>query len=98
MLGELVEPRGMDARVLVPILDLVAAILGAGGEGDLLAENFRTARRGEGIAQAAEAGCQVAGGLRAGGEMLVELLVGGRENDTVLPVDAYEVPIALVPH
>src|SRR5262249_34222607 len=96
--GGVGEPQRMNSRVLVLVLDLIAAFPGAGGKGDLVAEDLATARRGERIAQAAETGGEIAGRLRAGREMLMELLVGGREDDAVLPVDAHEIPIALVPH
>src|SRR5262245_37295501 len=88
----------MNSRVLVLVLDLVAAVPSAGGDSDLLAQNLRTARRRERVAQAAEAGGKIAGRLRAGREMLMKLLIRGREHDAVLPVDAHEVLIALVPH
>src|SRR5262249_57971117 len=98
MLGELRKPHRMNSRVLVLVLDLIAAVLGTGGEGYLLAQNLRTARGCERIAQAAETGREIAGGLRAGREMLMKLLIRGREDDAVLPVDTHEVPIVLVPH
>src|SRR6266511_6891 len=98
MFGELVEPHRMNSWVLVLVLDLIAAFLGACGKGDLLAENLLTARRRERVAQAAETSGEISGRLRARREMLMKLLIRGRENDAVLPVDAHEIPITLIPH
>src|SRR5262249_261988 len=38
------------------------------------------------------------GRLRARREMLMKLLIRGREDHPVLPVDAHKIPIALIPH
>ena len=40
MFGELGQPNGVDSRILIFVLDLIAAFLGAGRERDLLAEDF----------------------------------------------------------
>src|SRR6202035_864160 len=88
----------MNSRILVFVLDLIAAFLGARCKGDLLAENLLTPRQCEQVAQAAETGRQIAGRLRARREVLMKLLIGWRKNDAMRPVDAHKVPIALVPH
>ena len=44
MFGELIEPHRMNSCILVLILDLIAAFLGACRKGDALAENLLTAR------------------------------------------------------
>src|SRR6185437_17092449 len=75
VLFHLGEEYRMNTRILIRVFDLIAAFLGAGRERDLLAENFLPPRRGEGIAQTAEAGREIARGHLAGRKMLMELLV-----------------------
>src|SRR4051812_38127516 len=91
----------MDPWILVLVLDLVAALLDAGRDRTLEAR-CGGARRAplrcrERIPQAADAGRQIAGGTAAGVEMLMELPVGWRNDDTMLPVDANELPVTLEP-
>src|SRR5512142_1391744 len=79
VLLHLVEPDPVDARILVLVLDLVAAFLDLDRDRALLArldaEQRAALRQGERIAQAADPGREVARRLLAGIEVLVELLV-----------------------
>ena len=92
-LAQLLEIDRVDARVLVLVLDLTAAVLDA----DVHAHEHPALVGGEGIAQAAEGDGEIARRLGRGVEMLVEHLVGRREHPAVLPVDAHEILVALVP-
>src|ERR1043166_679299 len=101
VLLHLVEPDAVDARVLVLVLDLVAAFLDVDRHRALLArldaEQRAALRQRERIAQAADAGGEIARRLLARIEVLVELLVARRKHRAVLPVDAGEVPLAVEP-
>src|SRR5919199_5638612 len=83
----------MNARVLVLVLDLAAAVFDAhvhAQKGFLLVFGKR-------IPQTAEGDRQVAGRLGDGIEVLMEHAVGRGENGAVPPVEALKVSIALVP-
>src|SRR5262249_23175729 len=92
----------MDARILVLVFDLTAALLHALRYARLVvlagAEEGHTLRLPGRIAQPADGGGEIAGGLGARIEVLVELLIGRHENRSVLPVDTAEVLLALEPH
>src|SRR5690606_6497862 len=75
----------VDARILVLILDLVAALLDAGV--DAAAEQLALALD-EWIAHGAERDREVTGGDLVGIEVLVEDAFGRHEHHAVLPVDA----------
>src|ERR1700730_11309937 len=100
-LAHLFEPDRVDAFVLVLVFDLVAALLDVERHRALVA-GLDTHQRAallhsERIAQAADAGGEIARREFAGVEMLVELLVGGREHDAVLPVEPPEILVVRVP-
>src|SRR5262249_51215708 len=101
VLLHLVEPDAVDARILVLVLDLVAAFLDVGRHRTLLArldaEQRAALRQREWVAQAADAGGEIARRLPARVEVLVELLVARREHRAVLPVDAGEILLAVEP-
>src|SRR5712672_2545327 len=101
VLGHFLEPDLVDARILVGVFDLVAAFLDVDRHRALLArlhaQERAPLRQGERIAQAADAGRQVARRLLAGVEVLVELLVAGRKHGAVLPVDGREILLAVEP-
>src|SRR5207245_4654070 len=91
--SELLKIDLVDARVLVLIFDLTAAVLYA----HVHAHEHPTLVGGERIAQAAEGHGEIARGIRGGVEVLVEHLVRRREHPSMLPIDPYEVFLALVP-
>src|SRR5689334_17825867 len=101
VLAHFFEPESMDPRILVLVLDLVAALLDACRDRALDARCGRARRaplrRGERVPQAANAGRQIAGGTAAGVEMLVELAIGRGNDDTMLPVNADEILVAFEP-
>src|SRR5207247_4455909 len=98
VLAHLLEPHRVNARILILVFDLVAALLdagrdrapgaGAGGAGRAALHG------GQRIAQAADAGREIARRPVAGVEVLVELAFGRRKHHAVLPVDAQEVLVA----
>ena len=84
----------MDAGVLVLVLDLVAALF------DRLVDLVRpdlALALGQRVADRAHLDGEVARRLRAGVEVLVEHLVGRGDNHAVVPVDADEVVLVLIP-
>ena len=93
VLRQLVEIDAVDARVLVLVFDLAAAFLHV----DVHAHEHMPLGRRERIAQAAEGDREIARRIGRGVEVLVEHLVGRREHDAVLPVDAHQILGALVP-
>src|SRR5215467_977713 len=94
-LGEFAQPDRMDAWILILILDLGAAFLDA----YVGASAFRAdpALEHDRIALGAETDGDIARRPGAGAEVLVEHVVGRRETHAVAPVDALEIPVALVP-
>ena len=93
VLRELRQIDLVDARILVLVFDLAAAVLDA----HVHAHEHVALVGGERIAQAAEGDREIARGIGRRVEVLVEHLVGRREHHAVLPVDALEVLLALVP-
>src|SRR5262249_60343255 len=85
----------MDARILIRVLDLGAALLDATSG----APAFRAdpALEHDRIALGAEADGDIARRPGAGAEVLMEHVLGRREAHAVAPVDALEIPVALVP-
>src|SRR5215204_6505429 len=84
----------MDARILILIVDLQAAFVDRGFRSGLALDLARQHR----IAVAAERDREIARGLRAGVEMLVEHAVRRREDKAVLPFMPLEVLVAFLPH
>ena len=87
-------------RILILVFDLVAPFFDAAGCQLLLsgfADHDRAHLGDERISQPTDTGRDIARGGVAGDEVLVELILRGREDDAVVPVDAFEVFIALVP-
>src|SRR5215208_1473971 len=84
----------MNARILILIVDLQAAFVDRGFRSGLALDLARQHR----ITVAAERDREIARGLRAGVEMLVEHAVGRREDKAVLPFMALEAVVACLPH
>src|SRR5262249_46026648 len=93
VLAQLLEINSVDARVLVLVFDLAAAVLDA----HVHPQEDTALVGGEGVAQAAEGDGVVARGSGRGVEVLVEHLVRRREHPAMLPIDAHEVLCAVVP-
>ena len=91
--AQLIEIDGVDARVLVLVLDLTAAVLDA----HVHAHEHPALVGGEGITQAAEGDGEIARRIGRRVEVLVKHLVGRREHPAMPPVDAHEILVALVP-
>src|SRR5215831_18589830 len=93
VLGELLEINAVNARVLVLVLDLAAAVL----DGHVHALEHVALGFGERIAQAPEGNCEIARRIAAGVEVLMEHLVGRREHHAMFAVDAHQVLGDVVP-
>src|SRR5262249_51283966 len=93
VLGELLEIDRVDARVLVLVFDLAAAVLDA----DVHAHEHPTFISGERVAEAAEGDGEITRGIWGSVEVLMEHLIWRREHPSMFPIDAHEVPLALVP-
>src|SRR5712671_6812095 len=93
-LGKFAEPDTVNARILIFVIDLRAALLdrsiGRLLELHLVGEN--------GITIAAHRNREIARGLRPRVEMLVEHALGRSEDETVPPFVTLEFAVALVPH
>src|SRR5947207_523249 len=85
--GEFVEIDAVDARVLILIFDLAAAVLDI----DVHAGEHMALGGRERIAQPPEGDGEIARGIARGVEMLMEHLVGRREHHAVLPIDPHQV-------
>src|SRR5499427_1442868 len=99
--SHLVEPERVDARILVLVFDLVAALLDVERHRALLAgldaEERAPLLHCERITQSADPGGEVARREIACVEMLVELPVGWWKYHAVLPVEPPEVFLGLIP-
>src|SRR6516162_10960399 len=101
VLPHLFEPDAVDARVLILVFDLIAAVLDAFRHRRRVAfagAEERNALRLHGrIAQAPDRAGEIARRRRPGIEMLMKLPVGRHQHHAVFPVDAAEIFFVLVP-
>src|SRR5579863_3689405 len=98
ILLELFQPHLVNARILILVLNLIAALLDAGGDGSLLArlraQQSPPLRQRKWIARTADRRREIARRRVAGSEVLMELPVGWREDHSMLPVDAEKILLA----
>src|SRR5215469_12451384 len=101
VLPHLFEPDAVDARVLILVFDLIAAVLDAFRHRRRVAfagAEERNALRAQGrIAQAADRGGEITRRRRPCIEVLMKLPIGRHQHHALFPIDTAEIFFLLVP-